>query len=214
MITSGLSLFVAILLGLSLAACCGFRVFLPLLLLSLAHRFFNFHLSSSTEWLGSTPAILCLSIATLAEILGYLIPGVDHLLDVAATPVSMGAGALAATSVLGNSTSELLSSFTNPEQAHLLQTIAMVIMGGTAAGMTQLGTSLLRMGSTKTTGGLANPLFAKLETLLAFVGTLLSFWIPLIMGLVFIVFFVGMIYFIFKKFIKKTHLPPSTNAIL
>ena len=63
----------AILAGIGLAAACGFRIFLPLFLASLAVRsgidgIGGFELASvvgdDLEWIGSTPALITLGVAT------------------------------------------------------------------------------------------------------------------------------------------------------
>src|SRR5262249_22152082 len=84
----------SILIGLGLAAACGFRVFVPLLIMSLASRAGVGHLalSPSFAWIGSTPALLSFAVATVLEIAGYYIPWVDNLLDTVATPAAVVAG--------------------------------------------------------------------------------------------------------------------------
>src|SRR5258707_15673586 len=74
-----LSLFI----GVGLAAACGFRVFVPLLIMSLASRAEVGHLvlGQHFAWIGSTPALLAFSVAAGLEIAGYYIPWVDNLLD-------------------------------------------------------------------------------------------------------------------------------------
>jgi len=48
--------FTAAALGIALSACCGFRVFIPMLAAGLASRFNLFHFAESFSWLSSTPA--------------------------------------------------------------------------------------------------------------------------------------------------------------
>ena len=81
----------SILVGLGLAAACGFRVFVPLLIMSLASRagVGQLVLGPNFTWIGSTPALLTFSVATLLEIAGYYIPWVDNLLDTIATPTAV-----------------------------------------------------------------------------------------------------------------------------
>ncbi len=154
-------------LGLGLAACSGFRVFVPLLAASVAHRAGWLPSSQGFEWLSSWPALLMLATATGAELVGYYVPFFDHLLDTLTTPASFIAGTLLMTSSL----------------THLDPTLRWtlgILVGGGAAGLVQGSTALLRAGSTATTGGLANPLFATLENVLAVVGTLFTLLLPLV----------------------------------
>jgi Domain of unknown function (DUF4126) len=78
---------VSIALGVGLAAAVGFRVFLPLLITSIATYAGYIPVSQGFEWLGTPAAVIMLSVAALAEALAYYIPGVDNLLDTIATPV-------------------------------------------------------------------------------------------------------------------------------
>jgi len=80
--------FAGIALGIGLAAATGFRVFLPLLTCRAAAHFGFIPLSENFQWLASLPALVMLGTAAGAEILAYYIPGVDHALDVMASPAS------------------------------------------------------------------------------------------------------------------------------
>ncbi len=71
----------SIVLGVALAAATGFRVFLPMLIVSGAAYTGHLHLDDSFAWLGSPPALIMLSVAAFAEVLAYYIPVVDNLLD-------------------------------------------------------------------------------------------------------------------------------------
>ena len=55
-------------LGIALAACCGFRVFIPLLIAGLVSRFQLYQFSESFQWLASPPALIALGAATIFEI--------------------------------------------------------------------------------------------------------------------------------------------------
>ena len=79
-------------LGLGLAAACGFRVFIPPLMMGVASRFDLYELEGSFVWVGETWAIGVFAIATLAEVGGYYIPWIDNLLDTIATPAAIIGG--------------------------------------------------------------------------------------------------------------------------
>lgn len=91
--------FLSICIGVGLSAACGFRVFIPMLILSGASLFGNFELFESVAWLGSWPVFICLVIATVCEVLAYYIPWLDNLLDSIASPMAVIAGALVSYSV-------------------------------------------------------------------------------------------------------------------
>ncbi len=151
--------------GLGLAAACGFRIFLPLLALAIASRADALELADGFAWLSSTPALIAFATATLFEIGAYYVPWIDNLLDTASTPAAVVAGALASASVL-------------TDLPPLLQWSVALVGGGTAAGIVSGATSLLRLGSTATTGGLGSPIVAALEWILAAVTAVLAILVP------------------------------------
>ncbi len=138
---------VSIALGIGLAAATGMRVFLPLLVMSVAAWSGHLTLGADFQWLGSLPAVIMLAVAAVVEIAAYYIPGVDNLLDTVATPAALIAGTIAAAAVL-------------TDLPPLVKWTAAVIAGGGVAGLTQGVTALLRAKSTLGTGGLANPAIA------------------------------------------------------
>jgi len=154
-------------LGLGLAACSGFRVFVPLLAASLAYHSGYMAPAAGFAWLGSWAALLTLATATLVEIAGYYLPVVDNLLDTLTTPASFVAGTILMTSAL-------------PHLDPTLRWTLGILVGGGTAGLVQTGTALLRGASTATTGGLANPVLATLENTLAVGGVTLTLLLPLV----------------------------------
>ncbi|MFI5209567.1 MAG: DUF4126 domain-containing protein [Gemmatimonadales bacterium] len=152
--------------GVGLAAACGFRVFVPLLIVSAAAFSGDLVLAPGTWWLGTLPALIALGTATVLEVAGYFIPWLDHALDVLATPTALVAGVLAAASVTG-------------DLPPLVRWFVAIVAGGGSAGLVQGATTLLRLKSTALTGGLANPLVATLELLGATLTALLALFMPL-----------------------------------
>lgn len=140
----------SICLGIGLSAACGFRVFVPLLITSIAAQTGHLSLAPGFQWLASTPALITLSVATGIEVAGYYIPWVDHVLDALASPAAIVAGViLTASLVMGMSP--------------LLKWTLAVIAGGGVAGLVQGTTVVTRAASTATTAGFGNPLVATLE---------------------------------------------------
>jgi hypothetical protein len=156
----------SIALGVGLAAAVGLRVFLPLLVVSIAACTGHLPLSSGFQWLGSAPALIMLCIAALLEVLAYYIPGVDNLLDAAAAPAALIAGTLVSAAVM-------------TDLPPMVKWSTAVIAGGGAAGLTQSLTSLLRAKSTLLTGGLGNHVLASGELAGALVVSLLALTAPL-----------------------------------
>lgn len=153
-------------LGVGLAAACGFRVFVPLLTMTLAERVGYLELSEGFAWLGGEGALWILAAATGLEILAYFIPFLDNALDTLATPAATGAGILASASVLG-------------DFSPALQWALSVVAGGGTAGLVQSGTVAARATSSTSTGGLGNFLIAGGESLLSALMSLLALFVPL-----------------------------------
>ncbi|MCP4201920.1 MAG: DUF4126 domain-containing protein [bacterium] len=153
-------------LGLGLAAACGFRVFVPLLVISAAGYSGHLSLSSSFDWIASTPALITLAVATALEIAAYYIPWVDHLLDTVASPAAVVAGVVASASVITGM------------DPYLKWTMA-VIAGGGLAGAVQVVTTGTRGASTLTTAGFGNPIVSTAEAGGSLVLSLLAVIAPL-----------------------------------
>jgi hypothetical protein len=78
----------SIALGIGLSAACGFRIFVPLLIMSIAAYAGQVTLSAGFEWIATLPALIAFGTATILEILAYYIPWLDHILDAIATPAA------------------------------------------------------------------------------------------------------------------------------
>ena len=153
-------------LGVGLAACCGFRVFVPMLIASIAIKLNIISSLDGFEWLSTTPALVLLGVATLIELGAYYIPWLDNVLDTLATPAAIVAGTLLSTSFL-------------KIESPILDWGLGLMLGGGSAGLIQAGTSLLRLGSTTTTGGLGNPVVATTENVASFGFSILTVLLPL-----------------------------------
>lgn len=178
-------IFLSIILGISLAAAAGFRVFVPLFVVSIFAYLGWFEISSSWQWLGSTTALMILGVATVIEIISYLIPWVDNALDTIAVPLAGIAGTLLMGVTLGNMDPILTWS------------LAIIAGGGTAAAISG-STAVTRMGSTATTGGLANPIVSTTETVAATTISAMSLLSP-ILGVISVI----ILFWLLKKLVQK-----------
>ena len=147
MIVTGTDLAISIALGVVLAAATGFRVFLPMLIMSGAAYTGHLSLDNSFAWLATPFALTMLGVAALAEVLAYYVPGVDNLLDALATPAAFVAGTIVSAAVM-------------TDLPPMAKWTAAVIAGGGTASLTQGVTTILRAKSTVMTAGLGNPVIA------------------------------------------------------
>ena len=170
------TIIMATLMGISLAAASGFRVFLPPFLLSLAARFnvvwfLDIDLiGTQFEFFTSTLSIVVLGIATVAEFAAFYAPWVDSALDTIATPASSVAGvAMTAIVLEGN-------------EPIIQWTIAIVAGGGVAATI-QSATVAIRGLSSTFTFGLGNSAVATGENVASVALTLIAILIPFLSAL-------------------------------
>jgi len=173
---SNLDIAVSIALGVGLAAATGFRVFLPLLVASVAAYTGHLQLSDNFTWLGTLPAVVMLGVAAVIEVLAYYVPAVDNLLDTITTPTALVAGTLVAAATITNLPSPV-------------KWATAIIAGGGVAGITQGVTALLRAKSTVMTGGLGNPVLSTLELVGALLLAVLALVAPLLAIDLVVVFF-------------------------
>jgi len=178
-------------IGMGLSAACGFRVFVPLLGLSLATMTGHLNLSSGFEWIGSWPALVAFGTATIFEIGAYTIPLLDHLMDTLTTPAAVVAGTIMTASLVTD-----LSPF-------LKWTLALVAGGG-VAGLVQTGSVFLRGASTAATGGFGNFLVSTGEIFGSILTTLLALILP-VLGLLVVILLCG---FIVARWIRVKHKHP------
>jgi len=174
-------------LGLGLAAACGFRVFVPFLVLGTAVRVGYLDVSPGFAWVASDPALIAFAVATVLEIGAYYVPWLDNLLDTIATPTAIVAGILATASVVTDTTP-------------LVRWSLAVLAGGAAASAVQVVTVAGRQLSSLATLGLGNALVATGEAIGAFAMAVLAILVPLFAVLLVIALFaIGIRWFFFRQ---------------
>lgn len=172
----------SIVIGIALSAACGFRIFVPPLVMSVAAIYGHLPLSSGFEWMGTYPALYAFGIATMIEIAAYYIPWVDNLLDTVATPTAIAFGTWIAAALF-------------PDTDPLLKWTMAILAGGGSAGIIQALTGFTRLSSTALTVGLGNSVITTIESIGAFALSGLAIFVPLLaIGLV-----VGLLFFSFSK---------------
>ena len=149
MSTSLPPILLALVSGVAIAAACGLRAFLPLLLLGLAARFGLIHLRPGAEWMAGDTALWALGIAAVLEVVSDKVPVVDHALDAIGTLLRPAAAWLGSFAVL--------SGWGSPWAQ-----IAALVLGAGALAVHGLKAKT-RLGSTVATAGHANPLLSVLE---------------------------------------------------
>ena len=188
---------VSLLIGIGLSAACGFRVFVPMLGLSIAAISGYITPSYGFEWIGTWPALIAFATATALEIGAYYIPLIDHMVDALVTPAAVVAGAILTAAMLGDMT------------PFLKWTLAIIAGGGVSA-IVQGGTVALRAASTGSTGGLANFLVSSGELFGSSILTVFAILLPVLCFFVVLLICVLMIRKMLKsEFIGKLFSGPE-----
>lgn len=166
-------LLLALCAGIGLSAACGFRVFVPPLILGLAAKAGMVELSSGFQWIESWWAIALFGTAMVMEVMAYYVPGVDNLLDFIEVPAAIIAGTL------------LTFALIPGEFSAALRWVLSIIAGGGAAAVVEATTVATRAGTTMTTAGCGNGILSTLEFIGSLVVSVLTvFFAPLALLLV------------------------------
>jgi len=153
--------------GLALSTAAGLRVFIPLLITSLASRSGYLALTPSMSWIASDAALVAFVTAAIIEVGAYYVPWLDNVADAIATPAAITAGIIEMAAV-------------TPDLPPLLRWTVAVIAGGGVAGFAQLATTLLRLKSSALTAGTGNPFVATAELAGSLAIAVLALFAPLI----------------------------------
>lgn len=191
-----IEMLLSICLGVGLAASAGFRVFIPLFILSLASFFGFIPLSESWQWVASTPALIILGVASIVESISYLVPFVDNALDSLAIPLAGIAGTLVMASTLTDLSPALTWALA-------------IVAGGGAATTIQGATTATRAVSSATTAGVANPVVSVAETGTAIGLSVLSIFAPILAIIAAGLLIIGIVWFAVKAKRKSKMLASS-----
>ena len=178
----------SVLLGLGLATACGFKVFVPFLIVSIASLSGHLELAEGFGWVGSYPALIVFLVATILEILAYYIPVVDNFLDTISTPITIISGSIVMLSCVQG-------------MSPLFTWTLSIIVGGTVAGGVKVANTTVRAASTTLTGGSGNFIVNTVGTITSVLMSILSIFLPILAVIFIIVIFVLFIIAI-KKLVK------------
>jgi len=186
-----MELILSIFVGIGLAAAVGFRIFIPFLIASIAAYSGNLELSTYFSWIGTLPALILFSVATLVEIFSYYIPWVDNFLDAINHPLAIFAGIA-------------LSGAVVTDFPPLIKWSLALIAGGGIAGTIHAATGLIRLKSSAVTGGVGNPVVATAEAGSSITLSLIAIFIPAVAVIIVGVMIVYLSFMIKKKFFSPS----------
>ncbi len=183
-----LQIILQVFLGVALAAVCGYRIFVPLLVMGIAGLAGYMQFADGFAWISSYPAVIIFGVATILEIAGYFIPHVDNFLNAISLPAGVVAGVIVAASVITDM---------NP----VLKWTLAIIAGGGAATLTSLLSNGIHQSSTAVSAGLANPIVSTAESVGTVAASVLSIAIPAL-SVIFVIVLV-IVFIIFVRFFRK-----------
>ncbi len=170
-----------IMIGIGLAATCGFRIFVPLLITGIAGSSGYLNLGSGFDWIASYPALIIFGIATILELVAYFFPLIDNLLNTISAPAAVLAGVLVTAAVITDM---------NP----VLQWTLAVIAGGGAASATSILSNSTHGASTVVSAGVANPVVSAGESVISVILPIIAIALPVLAFVIIIL----MVIWVFK----------------
>ena len=168
-------LILSVIVGVGLSAACGFRVFIPPLVMCIAAKADHVSFGADFVWMETNIALVAFSIAAILEIGAYYIPWLDNALDTIAAPAAVVAGTMTTAAMLGD---------ISPWMKWSLAAIA----GGGAAGAVQVTTTVARGASSVLTGGLGNWVVSTGEGIGAVITAILAIVVPILVFIGFLIF--------------------------
>lgn len=153
-------------LAYALTSSAGIRAVLPLALVSVAAHLGYMHMSGNFAWVGSPLAMAVLVGMALVELFADKVPLLDHVLHVVQVVTKPAAAAILAGGVM------------HPQSREVL--IGLMVLGALNALGIHAATSSVRVASTATTAGIANPFISVFEDVAAAGVAVLAFAAPFI----------------------------------
>jgi len=193
-----MELALSVCLGIGLAAACGFRVFVPVLGISVAALAGHVQLADGMAWIGTWPALTCFMTATVLEVGAYYVPWIDNLLDSISTPAAVVAGTI----VVGSVVTDI---------SPLMRWTLALIAGGGTAGLIQTATVAIRGTSTVTTAGTANWIIATLELLASIGATIVSLLLPFLAAAVVVLMMISASIYLFRRLLRNKPRPTASS---
>lgn len=181
-----------ILMGIGLVAATGFRIFLPLFVVSLLtdSGSINLNISESWSWISSDTTMIILGILSIVELAIYYIPYLDNFLDKISVPLAAIAGVFIFKIVLPESMNDFLAW------------ILSIIVGGGISFFISATMTAARDVSTITTRGEGNFVISTLETISSVILIFMSIYLPLL-SFVFVLFILYSCYYAYVHVRKR-----------
>lgn len=186
-----MAVFLAVCAGLGLAAACGLRVFVPLFVASIGLKMEVLSVGAPFDWLGSNAALVLFGTAAVVEVVGFMVPWVDHVLDLLAAPLSAIAGAVLMTSQLLVATEATGAdgvAIATPLMPPAVAWSVGIFGGAVAAAGVEAASIAGRLSSSVLTIGWLNPIYGMVETVLGLGFAVATLFLPAVTGVMVMLF--------------------------
>jgi uncharacterized membrane protein len=171
-----------LLTGTGLAAAAGLNAYIPLLIVGLSSRFFDWiQLPPAWAWLENEWVMVVLGVLFVIEVVADKIPAVDSINDVVQTFVRPAAGGI----LFGTGTASETAAVTDPASFFASNAWVPIVIGIVLALVVHTGKTLTRPTANVATAGFAAPVLSTLEDVSSVVLSLVAILFPLfvILGL-------------------------------
>ncbi|MEO5533616.1 MAG: DUF4126 domain-containing protein [Pseudolysinimonas sp.] len=171
-----------ILTGSGLAGAAGLNAYIPLLIVGLSSRFFDWiHLPPAWAWLGNEWVLVILGVLLIIEVIADKIPVVDSVNDWIQTVVRPAAGGI----LFGTGTTSQTVAITDPASFFASHQWVPIVTGVVLALVVHAGKTFARPVANAATVGFAAPVLSTLEDASSIVLSILAILAPIfvILGL-------------------------------
>jgi uncharacterized membrane protein len=179
-----------LLTGTGLAAAAGLNAYIPLLLVGLGSRFFDWiDLPQAWAWLGNEWVLVILGVLFVIEVVADKIPVVDSVNDWIQTIVRPAAGGI----LFGTGTSSETAAVTDPAAFFASNQWVPIVIGVVLSLGVHVGKSLSRGAANTVSFGLAAPVLSTAEDVSSVILSILALLFPALVILALIGLVAGLI---------------------
>ncbi len=179
-----------LLTGTGLAAAAGLNAYIPLLLVGLGSRFFDWiDLPQAWSWLGNEWVLVILGVLFVIEVVADKIPVVDSVNDWIQTIVRPAAGGI----LFGTGTTSETASVTDPAAFFASNQWVPIVIGILLSLAVHAGKTLTRIPANTATAGMAAPVLSTLEDVSSVILSILALLFPALVILALIGLVAGLV---------------------
>jgi uncharacterized membrane protein len=163
--------------GVGLASAAGLNAYIPLLLVGLGARFFDWiQLPPAWAWLSNPWVLVILGVLLVVEIIADKIPAVDSVNDWIQTIVRPAAGGI----LFGTGTTSQTATVTDPASFFASNQWVPIVIGILLSLTVHVGKTMARPAANAMTAGVAAPVLSTLEDGASIVLSVLALLLPVL----------------------------------